>query len=117
MFCTNCGKKILPNAKYCSHCGSYAKKSSDEFEAQETVDDVTAINNELVYYAKKAANKMMWTGIGWIIGGIVLTLLTGGFLIFWGAPLYGIYAFFKGAYYRANPNGLVKKAMRENSEN
>jgi len=29
MFCANCGKKVLLSSKYCSHCGSYVKNSSN----------------------------------------------------------------------------------------
>lgn len=35
MFCANCGKKVLSSSKYCSHCGSYIKSSSNRKLQQE----------------------------------------------------------------------------------
>ena len=65
----------------------------------------------IVSEAKHAANKIVWQGIGWIVGGVVLTILTGGLLVFWGAPLYGLYLVVRGVYFRLLPHKLIQRAF------
>ena len=118
MFCPNCGKKNSKDAKFCEYCGEKFTSLLDEnqkpISTKNSVDDNKLSDQEiyqvalLISEAKHAANRMIMGGVGWIVAGLVLTAATGGFLIFWGAPLYGVYRLIKGSYYRAMPHKLIK---------
>jgi len=127
MFCENCGKKILDDSKFCEYCGG---KTTSLNENQEIASAKNSINNNnkfseqeiyqialLISEAKHAANRLIIGGIGWIIGGIILTAITGGFFIFWGMPVYGIYQLIKGLYYRMMPHKLIKDAFDNSNIN
>lgn len=73
--------------------------------------------------AKRAANKIILGGIGWIIAGLVITGITysaakpgGAYYVFWGLCIYGAYRLIKGLYYRAMPQKLIEDAMANNEK-
>jgi hypothetical protein len=53
--------------------------------------------------ANAIADRMIRTGWYWVAGGLVVTLIGysaaepgGGYVVFWGAPLFGLYRVFQG---------------------
>jgi transposase-like protein len=48
----------------------------------------------------EAANKELGYGVLWAVGGVALTALTGGTLIFWGAVVWGGWLILKGMYHK-----------------
>ena len=53
--------------------------------------------------ANQVADRMIRTGWYWVGGGLVVTLIGysdaepgGSFVVFWGAPLFGLYRVFQG---------------------
>lgn len=118
MFCPNCGKKISKDSKFCEYCGGKFTSSGENEKVipipQNINDNDNKLSDQEIYQialliseAKHAANRIIIGGAGWIIGGIVLTMATGGFVIFWGMPLYGICRLIKGLYYRMMPQKLI----------
>ncbi len=49
---------------------------------------------------RDAANKELGYGALWAIGGVALTAITGGTLIFWGAVVWGLWLIAKGMYHK-----------------
>ncbi len=125
MPCQKCGKTISKEGKFCEHCG--AKLQVGDFKKTKVETSGGNLTNEellhaslLISEAKKAANKMMLQGAGWILVGGIITLITysvarpgGTYYVFWGLSIYGIYQLIRGVYYYFNPSGLIKKAFTE----
>lgn len=128
MFCKSCGLKINETDHFCGACGNprtpnpileneqtLVEKSQDTTpdDKKDTTENLS--DSEILQYlilinaAKKASHKIVLTGVLWIVGGIVLTVLTGGVLIFWGAPLFGVYELLRGTYYSIKPEKLLEK--------
>lgn len=66
-------------------------------------DAETVINNikEQIKEAKsEAANKQLLYGFLWSAGGALLTIITGGTFIFYGAVLYGLYLIIVGGWHK-----------------
>ena len=68
--------------------------------ANKIEDIVDGILVEMLENAKSEANKSMLIGFAWFAGGILLTLVTGGAFVFYGAELWGIWAFCNAAWNR-----------------
>lgn len=58
------------------------------------------IKRQIKEQKRKVANKEFLYGILWAGGGVLLTLITNGTFIFYGAVLYGIYLFIKGVWHK-----------------
>lgn len=57
---------------------------------------ISNIKREIDKAKKEAAGKDIMWGLVWAGGGILLTLITGGQFIFWGAVVYGGYRLIHG---------------------
>jgi hypothetical protein len=133
MFCTSCGKQVPGDSKFCEHCGASITNSG---EHSATKDEIILQNGQpqnvqtppakekelqaalLLTEAKKAANRMILGGIGWIVAGLVVTGVTysiaepgGTYFVFWGLSVYGLYRLVKGIYYRVAPQKLIAEAL------
>ncbi|MFA6532987.1 MAG: zinc-ribbon domain-containing protein [Patescibacteria group bacterium] len=138
MFCTNCGKNIDEDSKFCQFCGGkiknditkeLPKKDESTVEKHEEEDAAPAnsssknIDNELLQEAKKAANNIMLQGIGWFILGLIITGVTYSaagegdtYYVLWGAMIVGVYMFLRGIYYKLFPSQLIQKAVEKQGE-
>ncbi|MDE5782761.1 MAG: hypothetical protein K2H97_00350 [Prevotella sp.] len=67
-------------------------------EDAETV--VNNIKNQIKEAKSEAANKEFLYGFLWAAGGVLLTILTGGAFIFYGAVLYGLYLLVMGGWHK-----------------
>jgi len=65
--------------------------------------DATLAVDAVINGVRHAFRRRIWTGLAWVAGGIALTVLTGGTLIFYGAVLYGAWEMIRCAY-----NGYLK---------
>lgn len=64
------------------------------------VEDASAVvenlQNQEIKEKQEAGNKELGYGLLWAVGGIALTVITGGTFIFWGAVVWGIWLILKG---------------------
>lgn len=67
-------------------------------EDAETV--VNNIKNQIKKAKSEAANKELLYGFLWAAGGALLTVITGGTFIFYGAVLYGLYLLVMGGRHK-----------------
>lgn len=68
-----------------------------------SVDADTVVDNlrkQELEAKSNAANKELGYGALWALGGIGLTAISGGTLIFWGAIAWGGYLIIKGLYHK-----------------
>lgn len=106
MFCTNCGKKISGDSKFCEYCGG--KITYEETAKRDNIIDKKnktslSVQEILDIEEKNAANRTIRSGIIFIVIGLALTGITyafaepgGSYYIFWGLPIYGFYLLIKG---------------------
>lgn len=66
-------------------------------EADIVVDNLRSQESEA---KSKGANKELGYGALWAVGGIALTAITGGTLIFWGAVVWGGWLMLRGIYHK-----------------
>lgn len=67
-------------------------------------DDATAFVDNVIEGYKDVFRNNIWTGLAWAGGGVLLTVLTGGVFIFYGAVIWGVWQMIRGAY-----NGYLKE--------
>ncbi len=79
-------------------------------EVQSEMDDQMKL---ACLQVRDKAGGLMGKGILEFVAGMILTAITGGFLVFYGLIFVGIYNFFRGGYYYINPKALIKKAERQ----
>ena len=67
-------------------------------------EDATTVVENLKGQESKAkhdaADKELRYGVLWAVGGVALTAITGGTLIFWGAVVWGGWLILKGLYHK-----------------
>ena len=108
MSCTNCGKTVDVDSKFCIHCGQKidqtSPQSANKSEAQESRTTLFENNSELLRQAKRKE------AIGEIVTGLLLLGIGGGitwygysstsaggtYTVFWGLIIYGAYRTLKG---------------------
>ena len=78
-------------------CEILSRIGHKEDNIENTVDEILT---EIWDNAKSEANKAMFIGLAWCVGGILLTAITGGAFVFYGAVLWGLYAFGRAAWNR-----------------
>ena len=78
-------------------CEILSRIGHKEDNIENTVDEILT---EICDNAKSEANKAMLIGLAWCVGGILLTAITGGAFVFYGAVLWGLYAFGRAAWNR-----------------
>lgn len=87
-----------------NHSYSYtdAKRALVEQGLNE-VDAETVVENikiQIKEAKKEAADKELLYGFLWAAGGAILTLITNGTFIFYGAVLYGLFLIIKGFWHK-----------------
>lgn len=59
---------------------------------------VTNVETEIETEKDKYAMKQIKYGCMWAVGGVILTVITDGQYIFYGAVVYGLYLIFKNLF-------------------
>lgn len=89
-----------------NHNFSYddAKKALVEqgLNAADAETVVENIKGQIKEAKSEAANKALLYGFLWAAGGLILTLITNGAFIFYGAVIYGIILIVKGCWHKIN---------------
>lgn len=117
MICNSCQNEITDQAKFCKFCGKEVSVGGYSTASKGSVDLYFQNKNvDTLGIIKKSANGEILKGIGLIILGIVVTMISysmagsgGRYFIFWGISIYGLYVFSRGVYYRLFPKQLIKK--------
>lgn len=76
-----------------------------EIFVQENMD-----NPEIADFALEKANNKINYGILWLLGGVILTLVLQGMVIFYGAVIYGVISIFRGI----NEKSVIKNRRSKN---
>lgn len=69
----------------------------NEPDAESVISNIKLQINEA---KKSASNKEIGYGLLWAVGGVVVTAITGGSYIFYGAVIWGVWLFLKGLYHK-----------------
>lgn len=122
MFCHNCGTNIEDKDIFCGECGSnvnFTKIENNKEYVQKNKNPDNSDLNKLVledYITRRVTNSLIWKGIGFMLAGVVITLIAyslasegGTYFIFWGLSLYGFILLVKGLYFKIFPNKLLEK--------
>lgn len=83
---------------------SYGEAKSALIQQGISADDaetvINNIKNQIKEAKSEAANKQLLYGFLWAAGGALLTIITGGTFIFYGAVLYGLYLIIVGGWHK-----------------
>ena len=85
---------------------SYREAQTALIQQGLTAEDAETVVNNIKSQIKdaksEAANKELLYGLLWAAGGTLLTLITDGTFIFYGAVLYGLYLIIMGTWHKIN---------------
>jgi len=77
---------------------SLVSQGLDEAFANTVVEN---LQKQIDEAKSKQADKDIMYGLAWAAGGVILTAITGGAFIFWGAVVYGIYKIGSGIAHKS----------------
>jgi curved DNA-binding protein CbpA len=80
-----------------------------KFTAEDIENAIHQMRQEADLY-KAMARKKLWSGLAWLIGGILVTLMSGGMVIAWGAILFGGFQAFRSFAVYNRINDAVRQA-------
>lgn len=130
MFCSSCGSGVSSTHRFCASCGAAVLvRQLDEVVPNTNPDDVSEID-DLVdtrllteisgnWYRTSELRSLAWkevgTGLLWLAGGGLASYVGyshsgdgGGYMLFYGALLYGAYRVLRGFYFFVNPSAMFK---------
>ena len=101
--CTYCGKEYPDEASVCAVDEQPLERVGLPTASQNNADGEPVVDSDLGAAARVAANRNMFVGGLWCVGGIVVTALTysaasggGSYVVAWGAIVFGGIQFCRG---------------------